>query len=213
MAATQGQSFYVMLYSTKRVAPGVRRSFTKKLETMVEKYEEDNVTDTSRSFVVQAKTGFRSKLEEFVEDMAEENKEMGGSPMTLEEVHKFLEEVMPKLAKIQQLTGQEFGSAGAEAVADEEGEEDLPPLYGYIKPEKTIGRMKAFNGHFGGGFVRSFTYIAMHGPDGLKDISQYAVLNANYLQARLRGTYKVPYDRICMHEFVCQVKFESAASE
>ena len=75
LAATQGQSFYVMLYSTKRVAPGVRRSFTKKLETMVEKYEEDNVTDTSRSFVVQAKTGFRSKLEEFVEDMAEENKD------------------------------------------------------------------------------------------------------------------------------------------
>jgi hypothetical protein len=75
LAATQGQSFYVMLYSAKRVAPGVRRSFTKKLETMVEKYEEDNVTDNSRSFVVQAKTGFRSKLEEFVEDMAEENKD------------------------------------------------------------------------------------------------------------------------------------------
>ena len=42
---------------------------------MVEKYEEDNVTDTSRSFIVQAKTGFRSKLEEFVEDMAEENQD------------------------------------------------------------------------------------------------------------------------------------------
>lgn len=76
LAATQGQSFYVMLYSNKRVTPSVRRSFTKKLETMVEKYEEDNVTDNSRSFVVQAKTGFRSKLEEFVEDMAEENKDV-----------------------------------------------------------------------------------------------------------------------------------------
>lgn len=76
LAATQGQSFYVMLYSAKKVTPGVRRSFTKKLESMVEKYEEDNVTDTSRSFVVQAKTGFRSKLEEFVEDMAEENKDV-----------------------------------------------------------------------------------------------------------------------------------------
>jgi hypothetical protein len=75
LAATQGQSFYVMLYSTQRVAPSVRRSFTKKLESMAEKYEEDNVTDNSRSFVVQAKTGFRSKLEEFVEDLAEENKE------------------------------------------------------------------------------------------------------------------------------------------
>ena len=89
----------------------------------------------------------------------------------------------------------------------EEGEEDVPPLYGFIKPAKSIGRMKAFHGHFGGGLVRAFTYIAMHGPDGLKDISQYAVLNANYLLARLRDTYHVPYDRICMHEFVAEGQF------
>jgi glycine dehydrogenase subunit 2 len=44
----------------------------------------------------------------------------------------------------------------------------------------------------------------------LKDISQYAVLNANYLQARLRGTYKIPYDRICMHEFVMEGQFEGS---
>jgi glycine dehydrogenase subunit 2 len=92
----------------------------------------------------------------------------------------------------------------------EEGEEDMPPLYGFVKPEKSIGRMKAFHGHFGGGFVRSFTYIAMHGPDGLKDIAQYAVLNANYLQARLRETYHIPFDRICMHEFVAEGQFEGS---
>lgn len=59
---------------------------------------------------------------EFV--MAEENKEVTAekSNMTLEEVHKFLEEVMPKLAKIQELTGQEFGAAGLEAVGDEDTE-------------------------------------------------------------------------------------------
>ncbi len=73
--------------------------------------------------------------------------------------------------------------------------------------QKSIGRMKAFHGHFGGGLVRAFTYIAMHGPDGLKDISQYAVLNANYLLARLRNTYHVPFDRICMHEFVAEGQF------
>ena len=89
----------------------------------------------------------------------------------------------------------------------EEGNEDTPPLYGYLVPKKTIGRMKAFHGHFGA-IVRSFTYIAMHGPDGLKDISQYAVLNANYLMARLKSYYKVPYDRICMHEFVMEGRFE-----
>ncbi len=92
----------------------------------------------------------------------------------------------------------------------EEGEEDMPPLYGFVKPAKTIGRMKAFHGHFGGGFVRSFTYIAMHGSDGLKDIAQYAVLNANYLQARLRDHYHIPFDRICMHEFVAEGQFEGS---
>jgi glycine dehydrogenase subunit 2 len=89
----------------------------------------------------------------------------------------------------------------------EEESDEQPPLFGFVKPAKSIGRMKAFHGHFGGGLVRAFTYIAMHGPDGLKDISQYAVLNANYLLARLRDTYHVPYDRICMHEFVAEGQF------
>lgn len=92
----------------------------------------------------------------------------------------------------------------------EEGDEDTAPLYGFVSPKNTIGRMKAFHGHFGGGLVRAYTYIAMHGPDGLKDIAQYAVLNANYLQARLRGTYHIPYDRICMHEFVMEGRFEGS---
>jgi len=90
----------------------------------------------------------------------------------------------------------------------EEGDDELAPLFGLVTPAKSIGRMKAFHGHFGGGLVRAFTYIAMHGPDGLRQIAEYAVLNANYLQARLRDTYKVPYDRICMHEFVAEGRFE-----
>ncbi|MCX6081384.1 MAG: aminomethyl-transferring glycine dehydrogenase subunit GcvPB [Chloroflexi bacterium] len=89
----------------------------------------------------------------------------------------------------------------------EEGDEETPPLYGYETPKQTIGRMKAFHGHFGA-IIRSYTYIAMHGPDGLKAISQFAVLNANYLMARLKSHYKVPFDRICMHEFVMEGRFE-----
>lgn len=90
----------------------------------------------------------------------------------------------------------------------EEGDGDeLAPLFGFVKPPQSIGRMKAFHGHFGGGLVRAYTYIAMHGPDGLKDIAQYAVLNANYLLARLRDTYRVPFGRICMHEFVAEGQF------
>jgi glycine dehydrogenase subunit 2 len=92
----------------------------------------------------------------------------------------------------------------------EAGSDENSPLFGFVTPERSIGRMKAFHGHFGGGMVRAFTYIAMHGPDGLKDIAQYAVLNANYLLARLRGTYHVPYDRVCMHEFVAEGHFEGS---
>ncbi len=92
----------------------------------------------------------------------------------------------------------------------EEGDDDIEPLYGFVTPKHSIGRMKAFHGHFGGGLVRAYTYIAMHGPDGLKDIAQYAVLNANYLQAKLRGIYTIPFDRICMHEFVAEGRFEGS---
>src|SRR5512142_428515 len=92
----------------------------------------------------------------------------------------------------------------------EEGDDETPPLFGFVTPARTIGRVKAFHGQFGGGLVRAFTYIAMHGPDGLKDIAQYAVLNANYLLARLRNTYHVPFDRICMHEFVAEGRFDDS---
>ncbi len=85
----------------------------------------------------------------------------------------------------------------------EEGDEELPPLYGLVSPAKTIGRMKAFQGHFGM-ILRAYAYIRMHGPEGLRKVSEYAVLNANYLLARLRDTYHVPYDRVCMHEFVAE---------
>jgi glycine dehydrogenase subunit 2 len=85
----------------------------------------------------------------------------------------------------------------------EEGDEELPPLYGYITPSKSIGRVKAFFGHFAM-MVRAYTYIRMHGPQGLRKVSEYAVLNANYLMARLRDAYHLPYERVCMHEFVLE---------
>jgi glycine dehydrogenase subunit 2 len=93
----------------------------------------------------------------------------------------------------------------------EEGDEgdDLPPLYGFVYPSKSIGRVKSFHGHFGMA-VRAYTYMRMHGKEGLRQISEYAVLNANYLLARLRGTYHIPYDRICKHEFVAEGQWDDA---
>jgi glycine dehydrogenase subunit 2 len=91
----------------------------------------------------------------------------------------------------------------------EEGNDEEPPLYGYLTPAKSIGRVKAFLGQFGM-MVRAYTYIRMYGPDGLRKISEYAVLNANYLLALLKGTYLLPYDRLCMHEFVLEGRWEDA---
>jgi glycine dehydrogenase subunit 2 len=89
----------------------------------------------------------------------------------------------------------------------EEGDDELPPLYGFEEPENSIGRVKAFHGHFGM-HVRAYAYIKMHGADGLRQVSELAVLNANYLLAKLKGTYKLPYDRVCMHEFVLEGVFD-----
>lgn len=91
----------------------------------------------------------------------------------------------------------------------EEGTDEVPPLFGFKTPAKTIGRVKSFWGHFGVA-VRAYTYIAMHGPEGLRSVSEYAVLNANYIMAKLKDTYHVPYNRICMHEFVAEGKWQDA---
>ncbi len=68
----------------------------------------------------------------------------------------------------------------------------------------SIGRVRAFGGPFGV-FVRSYAYIRAYGP-ALKEMSEAAVLNANYLLARLRDAYELPFDRLCMHEFVLSAR-------
>lgn len=91
----------------------------------------------------------------------------------------------------------------------EEGSEEVPPLYGFKMPSRSIGRVKAFHGHFGM-MVRAYTYILMHGAEGLRKVAEHAVLNANYLLARLRHVYHIPYDRICKHEFVAEGIWDDA---
>jgi len=73
--------------------------------------------------------------------------------------------------------------------------------YEWFQPEESIGKLHSFNGNFGM-HVRAYTYIRMHGEEGLRQVSKDAVLAANYLLARLRDAYDVAYDRTCMHEFV-----------
>ncbi len=69
---------------------------------------------------------------------------------------------------------------------------------------KSIGKVRGYTGPFGV-FVRSYAYIRSYGP-ALRQMSEVAVLNANYLLARLRGAYEVPFDRLCMHEFVVSAR-------
>jgi len=71
--------------------------------------------------------------------------------------------------------------------------------------DNSIGRVKAFYGNFGV-MVKAYAYIRMLGADGLKEASEHAVLNANYLKEKLKQTYNLPYDRNCMHEFVLSAK-------
>jgi len=69
---------------------------------------------------------------------------------------------------------------------------------------KSIGKVRGFAGPFGV-FVRSYAYIRSYGPR-LREMSEVAVLNANYLLARLRKAYDLPYDRLAMHEFVLSAR-------
>ena len=75
--------------------------------------------------------------------------------------------------------------------------------FDYDRPQ-TIGKVRGFFGPFGV-FVRSYAFIRAYGPQ-LREMSEVAVLNANYLLARLRHAYDLPYDRLCMHEFVLSAR-------
>jgi len=73
----------------------------------------------------------------------------------------------------------------------------------YDRP-KSIGKVRGFGGPFGV-FVRSYAFIRAYGP-ALREMSEVAVLNANYMLARLRNAYELPFDRHCMHEFVLSAR-------
>ena len=100
----------------------------------------------------------------------------GGGPIA---VRKTLEAFLPVPAVIR----RDDGSFGLD----------------YDRPQ-TIGKVRAFTGPFGV-FVRSYAFIRSYGPR-LREMSEVAVLNANYLLARLKDAYDLPFDRHCMHEFV-----------
>jgi glycine dehydrogenase subunit 2 len=74
----------------------------------------------------------------------------------------------------------------------------------YDRP-KSIGRVRSFFGNVGI-LLRGYLYIRTLGPKGLREVSENAVLNANYLLSLLRGVYEVPHGENCMHEFVASAR-------
>jgi glycine dehydrogenase subunit 2 len=73
-------------------------------------------------------------------------------------------------------------------------------FFDYDRPQ-SIGKVKAYNGQFGM-HVRALCYILANGPEGLKEVSEVAVLNANYIQAKLKDAYALAYDSPSLHEIV-----------
>ena len=78
---------------------------------------------------------------------------------------------------------------------------DGTDTYSLVAPPKSIGKMGTFHGNFGA-LVRAYSYIRTLGDEGIGQISQDAVINANYILSQLKGHYDLPYDRHCMHEVV-----------
>ncbi|MCU0490139.1 MAG: aminomethyl-transferring glycine dehydrogenase subunit GcvPB [Chloroflexaceae bacterium] len=81
--------------------------------------------------------------------------------------------------------------------------------YEFFTPKQSVGRMKVFHGNFGM-LVRAWTYIRTLGPDGLREVSETAVLNANYVRVKLDDIYPPAVDRICMHESVLKGQIAGA---
>jgi glycine dehydrogenase subunit 2 len=73
-------------------------------------------------------------------------------------------------------------------------------FFDHYRPQ-SIGKIKAYNGQFGM-HVRALCYILANGPEGLKEVSEVAVLNANYIRARLKDYFELPYDSPTLHEVV-----------
>lgn len=87
-----------------------------------------------------------------------------------------------------------------------EKDEDGNLAYNFRRP-KSIGRVRTFYGNFGM-LIRALAYTLANGPEGLKQTTQDAVLNANYIRSQLKDIYDLPYDQPTLHEVVFSDKLQ-----
>ncbi len=94
---------------------------------------------------------------------------------------------------------------GPRPVRVDETSSGRPARYVWEMPARSIGRVHSWNGN-ALVLARALAYIALNGPDGLRQVAEIAVLNANWLRQRLRGHFDIPFDRPCMHELVVSAR-------
>jgi len=119
----------------------------------------------------------------------------GAGPVAVRDI---LEPFLPLPVIVGEAGEAGTASAGDAGTGDPAGAARL--RFDWDRP-RSIGRMRTFYGNFGV-LVRAYAYIRGLGADGLKRVSDMAVLNANYLLEGVRELFDVPYDRRCMHELV-----------
>ena len=81
--------------------------------------------------------------------------------------------------------------------------------YTFMTPSKSVGRLGSAYGNFGV-IVKAYAYILSLGAAGMKQVSENAVINANYIKEKLKDSYYLPYDRTCMHEVIFAEKWQKA---
>jgi glycine dehydrogenase subunit 2 len=82
-------------------------------------------------------------------------------------------------------------------------------FFDWTVPDCSIGRVKTFFGHFGV-CLKAYTYIRMLGAAGLREVAEDSVLNANYLQHKIKDDLAISHERVCMHEFVAVGRVEGS---
>jgi len=116
---------------------------------------------------------------------------------------------MPSQDSPQNMGAPSFRQPLGERVGDHETQSSSGSLHWNYDRPQSVGRVRAFYGNTGM-FIRALAYILANGPDGLRQTTEDAVLNANYIRKKLEDVYELPYKTASMHEVVFSDKRQAA---
>jgi len=122
-----------------------------------------------------------------------------------------LEPFLPTPVLVRRAKSEEAGAPSLTASSSRVGDNETPSSelsWNYDRPQ-SVGRVRAFYGNYGM-FIRALAYILANGPDGLRQTTEDAVLNANYIRSGLQDMYELPYKTPSMHEVVFSDKRQAA---